>query len=172
MALYNQANTLVQLQRYPEAKTGYQQALELDPGFGNARYNMRLLELFLRQQADSVGENSGASDAGDPGDDPAAGEIGEMRIGITSELQVNPADEQQLGPGFGAAQQPGQVDPLERFDGSEANQERFVLRALSAEQMPRPETIERWISSLPETSTELYRRKFLRDYLRQQQQQR
>ncbi len=68
--------------------------------------------------------------------------------------------------------QTGQVDPTERFDGEDSEQERFVLRAQDARQTPPVDVIERWISSLPETSTELYRRKFLRDYRRQQQQQR
>ena len=58
----------------------------------------------------------------------------------------------------------GQVDPLARFDGEDPAEQRFVLRARGAEQMPQEAFIEGWISDLPETSTELYRRKFLRDY--------
>jgi hypothetical protein len=95
-----------------------------------------------------------------------------MRIGIATELQSNPADDQQPGPGSGANRQSGQVDPMERFDGAEMEQERFVLRAQGPGEMPDPEFISRWISSLPETSTELYRRKFLRDFRRQQRQPR
>jgi len=169
---YNHANTLVRLQRYGEAIDGYRQALELDPDLGDARYNLRLLELFLRQQADPAAAAEGAIDKVKPTGDTAASEALEVRIGIATELQGNPADEQQTGPGFGAAQQAGQVDPLERFDGQDLATQRFTLRAPGPELAPQQEFIERWINSLPETSNELYRRKFLRDFLRQQQQQR
>ena len=87
-------------------------------------------------------------------------------------MQTNPADDPDIGSGSGASTQNGQVDPTERFSGDEAELERFVLRAREAGQAPAIETIERWISSLPETSHELYRRKFLRDYHRQQKQER
>jgi Ca-activated chloride channel homolog len=169
---YNHANTLVRLQRYDEAIAGYRQALELDPDFGDARYNLRLLELFLRQQADPAETEEGDAHKLAPADGLAANAALEVRIGIATELQGNPADEQQYGPGYGAAQQAGQVDPLERFDGEDLDAERFTLRASSPELAPQQEFIERWISTLPETSSELYRRKFLRDFLRQQQQQR
>jgi len=169
---YNYANTLVRLQRYGDAIASYRQALELDPKLSDARYNLRLLELFLSQQADSGAEEDGAGDADDPVDDSAANEPLEVRIGIATELQRNPADEQQLGPGSGAAQQSGQVDPLERFDDEDLAQQRFILRAQGIEQPLQQEFIERWINSLPETSSELYRRKFLRDFRRQQLQQR
>ena len=171
-SLYNLANTLVQLERYPEALARYQQVLDLDPGFESARYNKRLLELFIVQQAeaDSPGQEI-TSEKGADGEIPTEDAL-EMLIGIATELQPNPADEQQPGPGSGASHEGGQVDPLERFDGREVAPERFVLRAQSPDQTPDSTFIERWISSLPETSSEMYRRKFLRDLRRQQRQPR
>jgi Ca-activated chloride channel family protein len=170
---YNYANTLVRLQRYGEAIVSYRQALELDPDLGDARYNLRLLELFMQQQADPVTGPDSAGDKADATDDTAVTEALEVRIGIATELHGNPADEQQSGAGYGAAQQAGQVDPLERFDGEDlALERRFTLRTPGVELAPQQEFIERWIKSLPETSRELYRRIFLRDFLRQQQQQR
>jgi len=171
-SIYNRANTLAQLQRFNEAIVAYRQALELDPAMTSASYNKRLIELFLEQQ--SAADDDAASNGGGNGstDDSEAQEAYETRIGIASELQLNPADEQQFGPGFGASQQAGQVDPFERFDGLDPEEGRFVLRAREVTQAADLEFMERWISSLPETSSELYRRKFLRDYQRQQQQDR
>ena len=171
-AIYNLANTLVQLQRYPEAVAAYQRALELDPQLIDAAYNRRLVEIFLEQQAALAGADQEAAGTGAAEEETFDHEGFEMRIGIATELQTNPADDQQPGPGSGANRQSGQVDPLERFDGEEQDEERFVLRAQSPQQELEMEFIERWISSLPETSTELYRRKFLRDYRRQQQKSR
>jgi hypothetical protein len=83
--------------------------------------------------------------------------------------ETNPGDDPELGPGLGASNQSGQVDPVERFDGLEQDPGRFDLRAQSGARLPDPEFIERWLNSLPESSTDLFRRKFLRDYQRQQQ---
>ncbi len=171
-AIYNLANTLVQLQRYPEAVATYQRALELDPQLIDAAYNRRLVEIFLEQQAALAGADQEAAGTAAAAEEILDNEAFEMRIGIATEVQTNPADDQQPGPGSGANRQSGQVDPLERFDGKEQDEERFVLRAQSPQQELEVEFIERWISSLPETSTELYRRKFLRDYRRQQQESR
>ncbi len=168
-SIYNRANSLAQMQRFSEAIAAYQEALELDPAMTSARYNQRLIELFLEQQSAATG-NAADNDGGDGSADDSEGqEAYETRIGIASELQMNPADEQQFGPGFGASQQAGQVDPFERFDGQDPEVERFVLRAQEPARAADAEFMERWISSLPETSGELYRRKFLRDYQRQQQ---
>jgi Ca-activated chloride channel family protein len=171
-SIYNRANTLVQLQRYPEAIAAYQQAFDLDPQMINAAYNRRLVEIFMEQQAASTGNDQDAALMGEAMEEIIDPDATEMRIGTVTEMQGNPADDQQPGSGSGENQQAGQVDPLERFDGEEQDEERFALRALSPEQELEMEIIERWISSLPETSNELYRRKFLRDFRRQQQQDR
>jgi Ca-activated chloride channel family protein len=171
-SIYNRANTLVQLQRYPEAIVAYQQAFDLDPQLISAAYNRRLVEIFLEQQAASASEDQEAAIAGEATEEIIDPDAMEMLIGIATEMQRNPADDQQLGSGSGANQQAGQVDPLERFDGEEQDEERFALRAQGPGQELEMKIIERWISSLPETSNELYRRKFLRDFRRQQQQAR
>ena len=172
VSIYNRANTLAQLQRFSEAIAAYQQVLELDPAMTAASYNKRLIELFLEQQSAGAGNSADSDGSNGSAGDSEAQEAYETRIGIASELQQNPAEDQQLGPGFGASRQAGQVDPFERFDGQDPGTERFVLRA--QEQVKETDTafMERWISSLPETSSELYRRKFLRDHQRRQRQPR
>jgi Ca-activated chloride channel family protein len=168
--IYNRANALAQLQRFNEAIDAYRQALELDPSMIAARYNKRLIELFLEQQTEATGDQADNENGG--ANDNQGKEAYETRIGIASELQLNPADQQQFGPGFGASQQGGQVDPFERFDGLDPETQRFVPQARGPEPAADTDFMERWISSLPESSSELYRRKFLRDYQRQQQQAR
>ena len=162
-SMYNRGNSLVQLTRYAEAIEAYEKALQLQPGFVSARHNLRLARLLLQRQKIAAADGQD----GDPNAAPQPGETSEStqtRIGYADELQGNPADEQTQGPGSGAEQLAGQVDPLARFDGEDPAEQRFVLRARGAEQMPQEAFIEGWISDLPETSTELYRRKFLRDY--------
>jgi Ca-activated chloride channel family protein len=171
-SIYNRANTLVQLQRYPEAIVAFQQAFDMDPQLINAAYNRRLVEIFMEQQAVSASNDQEAAITGEAMEETIDPDALEMRIGIATEMQGNPADDQQPGSGSGENQQADQVDPLERFDGEDQDEERFALRAQGPGQELEMEFIERWISSLPETSNELYRRKFLRDFRRQQQQAR
>ena len=98
MAFYNHANTLVQLQRYPEALASYRQALAIEPAHRDAHYNLRLLETFLREQANSGGESDDGGDNELPSEIPDSGNSDELRIGIATEFETNPADRQQFGP--------------------------------------------------------------------------
>jgi Ca-activated chloride channel family protein len=169
---YNRGNAFAQQQHFDEAILAYQQALVLNPAFVPARYNKRLLELYLEQQSDN--ENGQANDSadGDATNDTQDQSDAETRIGVAGQFQTNPADDLQLGPGLGASTQSGQVDSIEQFYGLEQELERFALMARSGDDLPQAEFIERWIKTLPAASTDLYRRKFLRDYQRQKQQPR
>ena len=53
------------------------------------------------------------------------------------------------------------------FDGSEQAPERFALRE-GIDQQTAKQIFDRWIQNLPTTSSDLFERKFLRDYQRQQ----
>ena len=167
-SMYNRGNALAQKKMFPEAVVAYQKALDLNSDLAVARYNKRMLELFLEQQLETENQASDGADGLDSSADNMEPADGEARIGVIGEDQTNPADDPQSGPGIGASMQSGQVDPLELFNGQEQEMERFVLRAQGDQQRPDLEFIERWISSLPETSTDLFRRKFLRDFQRQQ----
>ena len=170
-SIYNLGNTLAQQHRFPEAVVAYQKALALDPQLAPARYNKRLIELYLEQQYETVNGQSG--ETGDPESFDSADLPGaEVRIGVAGQESTNPADNQQSGPGLGASIESKQADPFERFDGLEPEMERFALQAQDAGQLPDRQFIERWINALPETSTDLFRRKFLRDFQRQKRQQR
>ena len=83
----------------------------------------------------------------------------------------NPADEQRLESGYGASVQLGQLDPFEQFDGREQQRDRFSL-SNGINPIQAQILVESWVSKLPAASSELFRRKFIRDYQRQQQQTR
>ena len=170
-SLYNLGNTLAQQNRLSEAIIAYQKALDLEPELEAARYNMRLIELYLEQQADAGGEQYDGSDGDNSPAQSSNSTETETRIGVAETL-TNPADDPQIGSGLGASLQPGQVDLVERFDGQEETLQRFALRTQQGEQPADPEFMEHWIRSLPETSTDLFRRIFLRDAQRQERQSR
>ena len=168
-SIFNLGNTLAQQSRFAEAIIAYQKALALNPDFESARYNKRLIELYLAQQFETGKEQSSNFDEGESTSEFHNQGDTELRIGV-AETSANPGDDPQLGPGLGASMQPGgRGDPFERFNGQEEALQHFVLRAQGVDQAPDSEFIERWIRSLPETSTDLFRRKFLRDAQRQKQ---
>jgi Ca-activated chloride channel family protein len=169
---YNRGNTLAQQHRFDEAILAYQQALILNTELEPARYNKRLLELYLEQQSENDNGLTNDNTEGESADYTQDQSSVETRIGISGQLQTNPADDLQPGSGLGASTGSGQLDPFEQFDGLEQELDRFVLMDQNEDQLPRAEFIERWIKTLPETSTDLYRRKFLRDYQRQKRQSR
>ena len=171
-SIFNLGNSLAQQNRFPEAVLAYQKALLLNPDLESARYNKLLIEIYMEQQSETNGTQSGDSDEVESSNESQNQGDTEMRIGV-AETSSNPGDDPELGPGLGASIQPGgQVDPFERFDGLEEALQRFDLRAQTGEQPLDPEFLERWIRSLPETSTDLFRRKFLRDAQRQKRQSR
>ena len=170
-AIYNRGNTLVRLERYDEALDAYEQALELDPALDEARYNRQLLELFLEQDDDNDQQQS--EDAADEGSafDPVQQAGSKTRAGVAGEISGNPGDQQQLGPGLGASLQSGMIDPFEEFSDGEQTPKRLEVMEL-LEQPREQHRIESWITELPVSSSELLRRKFLRDYQRQLRQAR
>jgi Ca-activated chloride channel family protein len=133
-SMYNRGNALAQQKMFPEAVVAYQKALDLNPDLAVARYNKRMLELFLEQQLETENQASGGADGLAPSADNMEQADGEARIGVIGEEQTNPADDPQPGPGIGASLLSGQVDPVEHFDGQEQEMDRFVLRAQGDQQ--------------------------------------
>ena len=167
---YNRGNVLVRLERLPEAIEAYSRALTLDPSLGEAKYNRRLIEVFLQQQsAAEQSDNAEGEGSNFESQDQSDGEG--QRPGIAGQEFNNPADEESLGTGYGASIQSGQRVPLEQFDGLEQELERFSL-AEGIDPTRAEILVESWVNQLPAASSELFRHKFMRDYQRQRRQPR
>jgi len=157
------------LQKFPEAVVAYKKALEIDPKLEDAKFNQQLIEAYLTHRSDT--ENNGSD--GEEGDSTAesleqAGS--QSRAGASGERGENPGDSPQAGFGVGASTQSGPPDLTDDYDGRDPLLESFLLQEGPSENLPDPAIIERWIDSLPQASSELFQRKFLRDYNRQQNQ--
>ncbi len=170
-AWYNRGNAEAHLERFPEAMRAYSRALELAPNHDAARYNRRLLQVFLERRAAEAGVNADGDELETATD---AGELGsaQPRIGIAGQSLQNPGDEDQTGAGFGATSEVSPLDFVETYDGSDPTLEQFILRADESLDARGAEAIEQWLKALPESSNDLFRRKFLRDYQRQIRQER
>ena len=168
---YNRGNSLAMQNRFSAAIDAYARALELEPGLGEARYNKRLIEFYLEQQQNDAGDQSGESAAQDDALESLDESGEDSRAGVVAQDLNNPGEEPQAGSGLGASAQIGQVIPVEQFDGGEPQLERFSLGD-DIDQARAQMLVERWVKTLPTTSSELFRRKFVRDYQRQRRQSR
>jgi Ca-activated chloride channel family protein len=168
---YNHGNALVQLERFDAAIEAYARALELDPGFADASYNKRLLEIYLEQERiAALADAQESGDADSPGNAQSQAS-GEGRVGMLGQQSLNPADQQRLAPGLGASSQSGIPNPAEEYSPLQGQTEQIQVG--EALDQPRVRSqVEHWIRSLPLTSAELFQRKFLRDYQRQTRQAR
>lgn len=172
VALFNLGNARAQQQQFPEALVAYAQALSRDPGFEAALVNQRLVEAFLQQQSAADAAQVPGSEAAEPLTETTVLGNAQPRIGLAGQTLPNPGDSPQAGAGLGASSAVALLDPEDPFDGSEQRLEEFILRAAGDREAPDPNEIERWLKTLPESSSELFRNKFLRDYQRQSRQQR
>jgi Ca-activated chloride channel family protein len=170
-ANYNRGNTLVQLNRLEDAVSAYDRALELEPNLAAARYNRQLVELLLETE-----ENAAEERAEEAADESGVFESiqqsgSESLTAGSGQVSTNPGDEQQPGPGLGASMQSGMPDPFEEFSEGERPPEISTLVEY-LEQPPVQNRVESWISELPVSSSDILRRKFLRDYQRELRQNR
>ncbi len=138
----------------------------MNPNLENAKFNKRLIEVYLEQQLDGGGAEND-SEQGDSANDAQDQAEAQARLGIASPESSNPGDDADAGSGVGASLNPGDVDLSDPFDGNEQQLKRFLLSAQDDQSPVETEMIEQWIKTLPQASSELYRRKFLRDYQRQ-----
>ncbi len=170
-SLYNRGNAHARQHQFPEAVIAYKKALQLEPGFADATYNKNLIEIYLQQHFASEVESDNGDEDGSAAteNDPSSAQ---SRLGTIGSEQSNPADDQQSGSGIGARSQLGLLHESEQFDGREERLEALSPTQQASESLPDPALIEQWIKSLPQASSELFRRKFLRDYERQILQQR
>ncbi len=172
VAFYNSGNALVHLQKFPEAVIAFKKALSIDPEMANAKFNQALIESYLAQQLTAVNADSSGEEEGDSAEEVLEQASSLSRPGSSGERSENPGDSQQAGFGVGASNQSGSLDLSDDYDGRDPQLENFNLQEASMEDLPDPAIIERWIDSLPQASSDLFQRKFLRDYNRQKNQSR
>lgn len=170
-SFYNLGNALAQQQQFQQAVAAYGRALEIDPGFADARHNKKLIEEFIKQQQGEQARKQDEQDKGDQSSDESSDQsesnqsqsqqMDDPRASMDDELQSDSTAEQQ--------QQQNQVEPNEPEKQGSSDEE-LAMQEQFQEQDQTPESIDRWINRLPDDPSELLRRKFLRDYQRQRSQ--
>jgi len=129
-ALYNRGNALARLGQYPQAIASYQQALELDPGHEDARYNLELLQQQQQQQQQQSQQDSSSS-----GDNNEQAGKAQDPQDASSEGEQKQGDEQQAG---SSSEEPQSVEQEGEQDASSSGEE-----AQGYQDEPDPQTSSR-----------------------------
>ena len=171
-SIYSRGNALAFQGKFEQALQAYQQALALQPEFEDARYNQHLIESYLSNETDSDSDSSDQADLDKDFEDSQDENSGRSRPGQVSEI-IDFRDQADQ-PGIGASLSLNLTDYNEEENVTEADiQLEQFLRRIQAENFnPDPEVVKLWTDSLYADPAELFKRKFLRDYLRNKQQQR
>ncbi len=171
-SIYGRGNALAFQGKLEQALQAYQQVLKLEPEFEDARYNQALIEQYLNKQSES---NSDVSEAGNPDNDPEEPQsenASQSRSGQVNEIIDFRDQSSQTGMGASPPLNPSDFNEDENISDADIRLEQFLLRIQAEDFSPDPQTVKRWTESLYADPAELFKRKFLRDYLRSKQQQR
>ncbi len=164
-ARYNRANALVAAKRFDEALQGYREVLQINPKHADALENHERLKLWLAigQQPGASGdsEESAAEEPQVTGDELET----TTRSSRQGEGSDRPVDGEQPGDGAGLSQ--GRIDAEDKSDGLALELERLLARL---EAQGRRED-QQWLKQFTDRHAsadpaELFKRKFLRDHLR------
>lgn len=171
-SFYNRGNALAYQGNLDKALQAYRQALTLNPEFEDAIFNQNLIENYLTSTTASGADSSDEADNNPGPEDPQNENVGQSRQGQISE--ISDFRDQSNQAGIGASPTVNQTDLSEEENISEADirLEQFLLRIQADSTIPDPESVNLWIESLYADPAELFKRKFLRDYLRDKQQER
>jgi len=183
---YNKANVLAKLGSYKEAIDAYDQALNLDPGNEDARYNRELVKKALEQQQQQNGQQQQQSDdqqksqdqaqqqdqsqsqqqTGDQqqqddqtGNEQQRTEQQDQLTDVSDKQDEESSDEQQEN-----MQQSEQQQDTEDQQQLQAQQQDEAVDQEDAETVESEQAMEQWLRRIPDDPGGLMRRKFIYQY--------
>jgi len=189
LADYNRGNALARLGHLPEAVSAYQAALKRQAGFADARHNRDLLEKLLKPPPQKPSPSSAEKQGGSAGTMPPSQSSPGKGKSAQGGDQAKQGQDQSGKPGAGqqqkeAGQQGADVKKSQdqAKDSAQQDDQHADKGATSnavpgsadeAQEQPK-ETAradQQWLRRIPDDPGGLWRRKFLYQYKRQQQDQ-
>ena len=160
-AIYNLGNALAMSGKIPDAIEQYEAALEIDPDFEDARFNLELLEQLLEQQQGS-GESADGTNRGDRSSqsiESKEGGMEELPDRADQGDRSDRADEADLSRRSGQQALGGQESEQEETVSEQSDsKEQISLQADLDEEMIQ--VMEQWLRRIPDDPGGLLRRKF------------
>ena len=171
-ALYNRGNALARQGQVQQALVAYQQAIALDPTLSDAKYNHDLIDRFLDNNSEDVADPSEATDDSAESENQPEEFNGESRAGQANRITDLRDQSEQAGVGVSPGLTQGDMPGEEKVSETDILLEQFLRQIQQENFRPDPETVKLWTKNLYAEPSELFKRKFLRDHLRNQRQQR
>ncbi len=195
---YNHGNALAKLGRYPEAIAAYEQALAINKQHDDAKFNLELVKKLLKQQQespDSDSQNKEDKEEGEDGEqskqksdqsEPSSNEKSEQGDELSEENQGQQSDDQQESQDERSSnEQQNSEEKLDdqsdqttegtpqepQEDGEPQQQAMPELSEDDQKSIEAERALEHWLRRVPDDPSGLLRRKFSREYQRQQNSQ-
>ena len=198
-ALYNRANTLVQLQKIPEAIAAYEQVLKQNKDHADAKYNLELLKQQQQQQQSSQEQqnnkkdkdnqeqnssnpqhnNQGSQSQNSVQNDPQKNKPDPQKQDNTGQKEAADPNEQQAqgdtqNPQEKAAKE-AEKQALEEWNKNNEHKDKDKPAASIAapekneQEREQQQATEQWLRRIPDDPTGLWQRKFKYQYNQGQQ---
>jgi Ca-activated chloride channel family protein len=182
---YNRGNALSQLQRFDEAITAYDSALEKDPTLEDAQKNKALVKKIKEQQEKQKKQDKGKE--GENGDDQQEQKDGEKKEEQGEESQQDSSEKQQ---GEESQEQEQQKEKPSEEQNKEQNEEQASAQKDAAQEdkeshengeptdplsafdqlsTEEQQELEQWLQKIPDDPSGLLRRKFKYEFEKRRQ---
>ncbi|NNE63984.1 MAG: tetratricopeptide repeat protein [Gammaproteobacteria bacterium] len=168
--LYNRGNALARQGQLPQALIAYRQAIELDPTFSDAQFNHDLIDRFITKNPEADATSGEADNGSAESEEQQEALSAETRAGQVSQITNLGDQSKQAGVGASPGSTRGQAD--EKVGEVEIQLEQFLKQLQQENFRLDPESVKLWTDNLYADPSELFKRKFLRDHLRNKRQQR
>ncbi|MGC8119361.1 VWA domain-containing protein [Marinobacter sp. VGCF2001] len=190
---FNRGNALAQAGQLEQAIQAYQQALDKQPEFPDARFNRELVQALLEQQKKSRGDgdgndtppknkqDSGQQNAGEEPGDKSQNNRGEQSPSNTGENQHQQPNSQQqpgtndenpqdtAGDADSEEEQSGQSgNPQSPAEESSGQAQGAATAPAEVSEQPLSQGQEQWLRRIPDNPGGLLQRKFLQQYQQRQ----
>ncbi|MDO6684739.1 MULTISPECIES: vWA domain-containing protein [unclassified Agarivorans] len=168
---YNQGNALSQLEKYPEAISAYEQALQRNPELEAAAHNKSVIEQLLEQQQNQQQQSQQSSDdseqqeSNDQQEQQSEQGEGEQSPPESEEQQASEQESEQQA-GEDEQQQAQAEEPSESQEDAEQQQ---AAQAGSPDDLNQDE-LQQWLENLPNDPSLLLRNKMYLEYQKRRRQ--
>ncbi|WP_427979916.1 VWA domain-containing protein [Agarivorans sp.] len=181
-AWYNQANALTQQGEYQQAIDAYQQALNQQPDFAEAKHNKQLVEKLLEQQQQHQQQqnNDQSSQSGEQSEQPEQSEKSDQSEQSEQNAQQDASSqdaqqEQQNGDQQQAEQQQAEQQAQQQAQAEQAqdeqqdNQQNTAV-SHSPSDPEQQQELQKWLEELPNDPSLLLRNKMYLEYQKRRRQ--
>lgn len=182
LANYNRGNALALLGNYQSAITAYNEVLQQDPNFEDAKYNRDLLKKLLKDQKQQNQSQQSSQPQQDESQQssqqqqnqqqqPNPNQVESQQSTVQSDDKKQHSSNNKNQQAQNDESQSDQQDKGQKMPNAQDTAQQKTNSKQSAQQTKIEQATEQWLKRIPDDPGGLMRQKFLRDHKRYQMQQ-